>query len=246
MAWLVQATKGDGARSWRQRKGVVMVIRYFNGLGQNRAWHDQGKIAEVRAYWEALRQDGQLPHRQQIDPRGIAGPLDHTFLIERIGTGLAQVRIAGMVFHDLMGMDLCGMPLSAMFLAEARLQLQMALERMFHGPACLSLTLRSPASMGREALQARMIALPLRGASGLGLGQNGGSTMALGCLEVAGTIARQPRRFMIDTTDVTRLAVPDDQPDDLVVPTGALASVPAQPATHPAPHPYLRLVHSAP
>ncbi len=70
-------------------------------------------LAEVRAYWEGLRVAGDLPRRDQIDPRGIAGALENTFLLERVAPGIARFRLAGMQLHDLMGMDVRGMPLSA-------------------------------------------------------------------------------------------------------------------------------------
>jgi hypothetical protein len=73
---------------------------------------NQGMIAELRAYWEALREGEMLPRRDRVDPRGIAGALEHSFLIERIAPGVARFRISGMVFNDLMGMDIRGMPMS--------------------------------------------------------------------------------------------------------------------------------------
>lgn len=151
---------------------------------------DQGKIAEVRAYWEALRTGDMLPRRDRVDPRGIAGALEHSFLIERIGPGLARFRIAGMAFNDLMGMDIRGMPISSLFLGDARLTLQMSLERVFRAPAILSLDLAAERGLGRSALTARMIVLPL-------LDHQGGSDLAIGCIELTGEIGRAPRRFSI-------------------------------------------------
>ena len=49
-------------------------------------------LAQVRAYWEGLRQATSLPQRSAIDPRGLSGMLDRVFLAERIGRGLAAIR----------------------------------------------------------------------------------------------------------------------------------------------------------
>ena len=77
-------------------------------------------LQAVRGYWEALRQNGCLPRRDQIDPRGLAVALDKVFLVERIATGQARFRLAGMQLNDLMAMDVRGMPLSALFDPTAR------------------------------------------------------------------------------------------------------------------------------
>ena len=160
-----------------------------HGSGGTQAPH-QGMIAELRTYWEALRVGNALPRRDRVDPRGIAGALEHSFLIERIGPGLARFRIAGMAFNDLMGMDIRGMPISALFVGEARQTLQLSLERVFNAPAIATLNLTAEHGMGRPLMSARMILLPM-------LGQQGVSDLAIGCIEIAGEIGRTPRRFAI-------------------------------------------------
>ena len=60
-------------------------------------------LAQVRAYWQGLRQGTALPTRDKIDPRGIAEALESTFLLERIAPGVARFRIAGLHLHDLIG-----------------------------------------------------------------------------------------------------------------------------------------------
>ena len=80
------------------------------GTGVNRF----AMLAEVRGYWEGLRKGSDLPRRDEIDPRGIVGALENTFLLERVAPGVARFRLAGMQLHDLMGMDVRGMPLTAL------------------------------------------------------------------------------------------------------------------------------------
>lgn len=147
-------------------------------------------LAEVRAYWEALREDGALPERDRIDPRGISGALENTFLLERVGTGIGRFRIAGMQLHDLMGMDVRGMPLSALFEPAAGARLADGLESVFATPSVLELWLEAERGIGRPTLEGRLIVLPL-------VGMRGETDLALGCLAMEGALGRAPRRFAI-------------------------------------------------
>ena len=72
-------------------------------------------IAQVEAYWEALRGTRIVPKRSEIDPRGIEGALENAFIVERVAPGIARLRIAGSHLNDLMGMEVRGMPLTALF-----------------------------------------------------------------------------------------------------------------------------------
>jgi len=168
----------------------------FGSKGRNTGgsdFGDQGMIAELRAYWEALRDGEMLPRRDRVDPRGIAGALEHSFLIERIAPGIARFRIAGMVYNDLMEMDIRGMPVSCLFLADARDRLQLDLERVFRAPSIVTLDLMAERSLGRAPLLGRMQILPM-------LGHQEDSNLAIGCLELGGPIGRAPRRFSITAT----------------------------------------------
>ncbi len=147
-------------------------------------------LAEVRAYWEGLRDGGSLPARDHIDPRGIAGALENTFLLERVAPGVARFRIAGMQLHDLMGMDVRGMPMSALFEPAARNRLADGIEGVFSDPAVLELWLEAERGIGRPSLEGRMILLPL-------VGSKGETDLALGCLAMEGALGRAPRRFAI-------------------------------------------------
>ena len=149
-----------------------------------------GILAEVRAYWEGLREAGALPRRDQIDPRGIAGALEQTFLLERVAPGQARFRLAGMQLHDLMGMDVRGMPLTAMFEPAARTRLVTAMEGVFAGPGIAEVWLEAERGIGRPALEGRMILLPL-------VSSRGTVDLALGCLATEGQFGRAPRRFAI-------------------------------------------------
>ena len=149
-----------------------------------------GMLAEVRAYWEGLRDGATLPRRDQIDPRGIAGALENTFLLERVAPGIARFRLAGMQLHDLMGMDVRGMPLTAVIEPLGRNRLSEAIEAVFATPGILDLSLEGERGIGRPALEGRMLLLPLTSSRGV-------SDLALGCLALDGALGRAPRRFAI-------------------------------------------------
>lgn len=133
-------------------------------------------LAQVRAYWEALRSQGGLPGRSALDPRGLSGILDRVFLADRIGQGLAQIRVAGSGLADFAGADLRGLPLSCLFAADSRPVLAQSLERVFAEPALAEFDLGSDRSrQGQTA--ARLLILPLA--------EEGGSRPLLGALSFA-------------------------------------------------------------
>lgn len=210
----------------------------FFGKGSNGKGGDRGGVTpgsltalqQVRGYWEALRGAGGLPTRAQIDPRGMADCLDKVFLIEQIAPGLARFRLAGMALNDLLGMDVRGMPLSALFEPVARARIGRELDQVFAARAIMEVWLEAERSVGRPALSGRMLLLPLAGMAGE-------PKLALGCLATEGQLGRQPRRFAI--SGLVRELV-----------TGAgLHVVPDVEACAPPPprssgRPELRLVHS--
>lgn len=204
-------------------------------------------LSQVRAYWEGLRIGGALPRRDQIDPRGIAGALEQVFLVERIAPGLARFRLAGMGVSAVLGMDVRGMPLSAVFDPAARDRLSPALETVFRDHVALDLWLEAERGLGRPALEARMMLLPLVSTRGL-------TDLALGCLALEGEIGRVPRRFAIagllsETLVVARaVAAPPPARSAAEVPGFAaprLSFTPApEPPRPPRGKPQLRLVKS--
>ena len=122
------------------------------GISAQSVW----PLQSVRGYWEALRRDGDIPQRADVEPRGMASCLEHVFLLERIAPGLARFRLAGMHLTDLMGMDVRGMPLSALFDPLARSRLAQEVEQVFTGPAILEIGLEAERGIGRRALAGRM------------------------------------------------------------------------------------------
>lgn len=196
------------------------------------------ELAELRGYWEALRGPaGGVPLRSAVDPRGIAGTLACAFLADRVAPGIARFRLAGAVLHDLMGMDVRGMPMLTLIDPPSRTGFARALEVALTAPAILEMWLEAGRGIGRPALTARLLLLPL-------LRADGGLGLALGALALSGNIGRTPRRFAVTRERLTPLSgegrgvggaagAPVDVP--------GLAEAPAAFRSH-AERPYLRLI----
>lgn len=155
-------------------------------------------LAQIRAYWEGLRLKGALPRRAMIDPRGLSGVLDRVFLAERIGQGLAQIRIAGSGLTDFAGDDLRGLPLSCLFAADSRPMLAQTVERVFAEPALAELDLGSDRGAVGKTI-ARLILLPLA--------EEDGARTLLGAISFADT-ARGPCKFQLLARREERVAPP--------------------------------------
>ncbi|NVO27876.1 PAS domain-containing protein [Donghicola sp. C2-DW-16] len=144
-------------------------------------------LREVGDHWQSLRRCGGLPKRTDLDPKAMAPHLDKVFLVERIGTGHVRFRLCGSMLCDVLGMDLRGMPLSALFEPAYREQLGTLIEECFQRPAILHLNL----SAGWEASGSyRMSLWPM-------LSDLGDASRALGCL-VAENGSGPTKRFRLD------------------------------------------------
>ena len=154
-------------------------------------------LLDVMEYWEGMRKDGALPSRSEIDPRRIEGALPYAFILEEIAPGLARFRVAGGHLNDLMGMEVRGMPLSAVFNHNQRNSLLPMIEEVFRGPSSLELSLSSR-KPGQETTNAEMLLLPL-------LDDSGVATRALGCLVAQGPLLSPPYRFQVTASRKTPL-----------------------------------------
>ncbi|MCM2561078.1 PAS domain-containing protein [Lutimaribacter sp. EGI FJ00015] len=153
-------------------------------------------MAQVEAYWTALYRDGQPPARAQIDPRGIEGSLEHAFVAERITPGEARLRVGGSHLSALLGMEVRGMPLSALIAPAARQKLAETLQQVFDTPAIGRVTLHARGSRGQPELHGRLLLLPLRG-------DGSAVNRLLGCLVSDGARGSAPRRFDIRQAHIT-------------------------------------------
>lgn len=201
-------------------------------------------LSQLRGYWEGLRVGGGIPARSRISPRGIEQALSCTFLIERVAPGIARFRIAGMDLAEFMGMEVRGMPFSAIFCPLGRIEIANKLERVFQDAAILTADLVAERGLGRPALTARMLALPL-------CNEQGSVNLAIGCMALSGKVGRTPRRFDVTQARLERTmeAVPNPRPIAGVVPKLVVQKCPefAEAAAvfergQSGPAPYLRVV----
>lgn len=133
-------------------------------------------LAQVRAYWESLRRNGDLPPRSALDPRGLGGVLDRVLLGQRIGRGVLQVRVAGSALAEFAGMDARGLPLSCLFAVDSRPLLSAAIEQVCSDPAVVEIDLGSDRAPS-GGLIARLLLLPLA--------DEGGTKLILGAISFA-------------------------------------------------------------
>lgn len=194
-----------------------MKIEYLKGsnvvsIAPARIQQHFPAIAQVEAYWEGLRNGRLMPTRAEVDPRGISDILEFAFVLEKIAPGMARIRLAGMHMNDLMGMEVRGMPITAMFLPEARRQVQRALELVFERPSTARLTLSGDTGMTRPNLDAQMYLAPLKG-------EDGQPNRILGAIQSNGKIGRAPRRFIVRECDLNPLV--GDEPLTPVQAAGA-------------------------
>ena len=190
---------------------VIQLERFLGGVSLS-------PLRQIEAYWTALREDGGIPLRSQIDPRGMSATLEYTFILERIAPGMARFRIAGQHLCGLAGMEVRGMPLTAFFTPVARPEISATLEHVFDTPSVAELDLRGEvARTGAPSVSARMLMMPLRS-------DFGRVDRILGALMSTDgrRPARTPVRFEIDTMQL--------RPID-----GLPADTPAQTGYQPAP-----------
>lgn len=155
-------------------------------------------LSQIEGYWDGLRRGRPVPLRAEVDPRGIDQALEYAFILERIAPGIARFRLAGQHLNTLMGMEVRGMPMTALFSPDARRRVTEALEHLFEEPARIRIQLVSPGTAGRPELTGTLVLLPLKS-------DLGDISRALGCLVSEGSTGRTPRRFDVERVDITSL-----------------------------------------
>lgn len=169
-------------------------------------------LQQVEAYWEAMRAGRNVPPRSEIDPRGIEHALEFAFIAEQVAPTHARLRLGGTHLCDLMGMEVRGMPLSAMIVPVSRERLAHALTQVFAAPSRAELSLIAEKRLGKPELAGRLLLLPL-------VDDFGDVNRALGCFVTDGPVGRAPRRFEIVRSDVVPLGgglaapVPQQRPN---------------------------------
>ncbi len=178
--------------------GKVARLEARMGLGLKVA-------AEVRGYWEALRNGRLVPDRADVSPRGIDRALEYSFVLERVAPGIARFRLAGMHLCDVLGMEVRGMPLTAFLTTPSRPAMTDAIESLFRDPAMVEATLTAEPGYGVTPFPARMLLLPLRS-------DLGDVNRALGCFVAEGELSGAPTRFDVTSLHTTRVVAPEPAP----------------------------------
>lgn len=156
-------------------------------------------IAQIEAYWEALRGDRTVPQRSEVDPRGIEQSLENAFILERIAPQVARFRLAGMHLNNLMGMEVRGMPMTALFENDVRAHMIDVLEHVFEQPAKARFRLVSTPASGGRVVTGEMILMPLRS-------DLGDISRALGCIVTDGLVpSAPPHRFTLGSEELIPL-----------------------------------------
>lgn len=186
-------------------------------------------LAIVQSHWEAQRQGRIAPRRDDIDPRPLAEALPVTFVAEFVAPSVARIRLAGQRLYDLLGMEPRGMPLSVFLDAAGRAMLEDALPQLRQGARVL-LPLHAEGSLGRPAIEAQMLLLPLIDASGV-------VTRVIGVLEYHGQPGRVPRALSPSAAHVASVTMPVTEMAAQPVSRPALEAAPQSMARIPAPPP---------
>lgn len=154
------------------------------------------EIGQMQRYWNSLRGTWAVPLRSEVDPRAIETCLEFAFILERIAPGLARFRLAGTHINDLIGMEVRGMPISAIFDGPAREELSQIVEAVFSEPSVAEVDLSAQRALGKPPLEGRLLLLPLKS-------DFGDVSRILGCMVTRGPIGRTPRRFIVDSAEIT-------------------------------------------
>lgn len=167
------------------RAAVIALAGYRGGNGL-------APLDEIESYWrDLLETQGIAPSRAEIDPRGFSKALSNCFVAEAITPRHLRLRLTGQHLSEVMGMDMRGMPLSALMLPDSRPQLERMLgEAMAGKPTPLRINLFAPPRFGQPALYGGMVLLPLRN-------EAGAPQRMLGAFATVGKPGRAPRRFRI-------------------------------------------------
>ncbi|MEM7241398.1 MAG: PAS domain-containing protein [Pseudomonadota bacterium] len=162
---------------------------------------NQPIVAQLFDYWEGLRASRAAPKRSEIDPRALKSILGHVFILERTRFGGTRFRLAGTEICDLMGMELRGMQISAMFAKTAREELDLLLKEIYRSTALYSFKLNTT-QVGYRKVSGHMVLLPLKD-------ECDRTTRVLGAVSLNRELLRPPVSFEIEQVFKNRI-VPNE------------------------------------
>lgn len=156
-------------------------------------------FAHLRQHWNSLRDTRSAPPKaRDLQPHILGAALPFVFLVENLGGEILRLKLGGTHLCDVMGMELRGIPLRCFFAYNERPRFAAAVEPVFTGPAELDMRLQSSYSGVEPPVLARMMLLPLEGATGA-------IDRAIGAFVTKGALNHRPYRFEIERTEVLPL-----------------------------------------
>ena len=165
-------------------------------------------LSELFTHWEELRGRREAPRRAEVDPREIKAALNHTFIVERTRFGGSRFRVTGAEVCDLMGMELRGMQITALFHPDHRRELSATLKDIYATASVYEYEL-STFQAGYRQVNAKLLLLPLRD-------DQDRITRILGGIRLDRELLRPPVRFEIVNSVKNRIisdtSLPQDQP----------------------------------
>lgn len=121
------------------------------------------------AYWDALRGGRAVPPRLELDPTAFRPHLQNAAILEIPRPGAVRVRLAGAAISRLLGMEVRGLPLRALFDLSDRARIADLAERALGAPEAVLMDVVAPAPrFGRpraESLQGQIAILPMTDAN---------------------------------------------------------------------------------
>jgi len=217
-------------------------VRDFTGLRMIRR---SPLLEETWRYWTSLQTGTDLPRRSALDPKAMSRILGHAMILDQVRHGTVRVRLGGNVMHQVMGMDVRGLPIRAFFDLADRTRAVDLIEQVFDTPSTLELDLISEGCDG--LMTGRMLVLPL-------LDATGAVTKALTVMVTDRVITDAPRRFAVTNATLVPVygaaAAPRQgllcrRVTDHHLPVEIMAGMAedaAPYATRPSPVPWLRVV----
>ncbi len=190
-------------------------------------------LAQMEAYWAALPRAGTVPRRADVDPRGVEQLLANAVILERVAPGVARFRIAGGHLTDLAGMEVRGMPVTALFAASSRPDMGAALTDLFDRPAIVQARLTGEPGRFARAVRGQMLLLPL-------CLENGEVSRAMGAVITDATAGSDPQKLTLSDLTIRPLSPAGYSAEPEAA--GAFAEE-TKPLTGSPPR--LRIVHSA-
>ena len=122
---------------------------------------DSETLREIERYWQQLRGSFLLPQSGNLKAEDLKPYLSNIFIADKIAPGLVQIKTAVTGISANLGMDPWGMPLSALFRAQARGPLASAVHATLDTPELTRLTLHAATNPLMPAIAAKMLLLPL-------------------------------------------------------------------------------------